>query len=203
MIPIGLALAGLVLCPLAVWGEDSSPLLKRWLENPPNLLEDIENAPSFATKARFSFTGRDNNLGFDLGATDIFLGSSKLTLNGGYQQEFTGENPSYYGNLRYYILPLGSYINLAPQVGYRRVFATGGVDLGWQVVLALSPQSADLRLEQTFTAPGDANEVSTTTLSTSYALQRQLFFHSAIQWRRSFHRSDSVVRLGLELKLSQ
>lgn len=189
-----------MLLPGAIYGQES-PLLQRWLQNPPNLLEDIENSPSFATKARISISSRDNNFGFDLGIEDIFLGNTKLTLSGGYQQEFDGNNQFYYSNLRYYLLPLGSYINFAPQMGYRRVFDSAGLDLGLQLVLALSPQSADLRLEQVFTAPGTPEEVSTTTLSTSYGLQRLLFFHSAIQWRRSFDRSDSVVRLGLEWKL--
>ncbi len=188
--------------PGVIYGQES-PLLQRWLQNPPNLLEDIENSPSFVTKARISISGRDNSLGFDLGLEDIFLGNTKLTLSTGYQQEFDGSNQSYYSNFRYYVLPLGSYVNFAPQIGYRRVFDANGLDLGLQLVFALSPQSADLRLEQVFTAPGSQEEVSITTLSTSYALQRQLFFHSGIQWRRSSTRSDSVVRLGLEWKLEQ
>ncbi len=199
---LSLGFLGLVLVPGVIYGQES-PLLQRWLQNPPNLLEEIENSPSFATKARISISGKDNNLGFDLGLEDIFLSNTKLTLSAGYQQEFDGKDQHYYSNLRYYVFPLGSYINFAPQLGYRRVFDANGLDLGLQLVFALSPQSADLRLEQVFTAPGTPEEVSTTSLSTSYALQRQLFFHSGIQWRRSFTRSDSVVRLGLEWKLGQ
>jgi hypothetical protein len=195
-------LLGLICLP-GYLGAQESPLLQRWLTNPPNLWEDIENSPSFATKARIAISGRDNDLGFDLGVEDVFWGDSKLTVSGGYQQEFNGNNQTYYSNLRYYVLPLGSYVNFAPQLGYRRVFNRTGVDLGVHLVLALSPQSADIRLEQVFTDPGSDTEVGITTLSTSYALDRQLFFHSAIQWRRSSDRSDRVVRLGLEWKLGQ
>lgn len=185
------------------WGQETeqSPLLQRWLKNPPNLLEDIENYPSFPTKARLGITGRDNSLGWDVAIEDIFLGKSQLTLSGGYQQEFTGQNPSYFGNFRYYVMPLGSYINVAPQVGYRQVLDSSGLDVGVQMVLALSPQSADLRLSQVFTAPGQNAETSLTTVSASYALNRQVLLHSGVQWRRSATRSDSVVTIGLEWKL--
>lgn len=181
-------------------GAQESPLLQRWLQNPPDLWSDIENSPSFATKLRLHLNSRDNNLGGGIGVEDMFLGQSRLTLSGGYEQ-VSPDRPAYYTNLRYYFLPLGSYVNLAPQLGYRSVLHSSGVDVGIQVVFALSPQSADLRLEQTFTTPGTTTEVGTTTISASYALDRQLSVHSGIQWRRSAVDSDTLVRLGLEWRL--
>ncbi|MCS6959018.1 MAG: hypothetical protein RMK91_03110 [Pseudanabaenaceae cyanobacterium SKYGB_i_bin29] len=181
-------------------GAQDSPLLRRWLQAPPNLWADIENSPSFPTKLRLHINSRDDNLGGGIGVEDVFLGQSSITLSGGYERESPDRN-SYHAHLRYYVLPLGGYINLAPQLGYRSTLNTTGVDVGIQVVFALSPQSADLRLAQTFTTPGTTTELGTTTISASYALDRQLFLHSGIQWRRSPLYSDSLVRLGLEWRL--
>jgi hypothetical protein len=185
---------------------ESSPVLQRWLANPPDVLYDIYNTPSFNTKLRLGVTSRDNSIGLDVGIEDAFIGKTPLTLSGGYQQEFSGKESSWDANIRYYMLPLGSYYNFAPQVGYRQLNlygqpSTSGLDLGLQGILVLSPRSADLKLSHTFTDPGGNNETSTTSVFASYAISRQWRLGSNIQWRRSPSRSDTRVGFVLEWAL--
>jgi hypothetical protein len=182
---------------------ESSPVLQRWLVDPPNVLSDIYNTPSFSTKLHLGLTARDNSLGFDVGIEDIFLGRSPFTISSSYQQELNGRERSLDANLRYYILPLGSYFNLAPQVGYRYLDlfdqqAVSGLDLGLQGILVLSPHSADLRLSHTIAVPSTNQETSITTLSAGYAITKGLSLGSNIQWRRSPVRADSRVGFLLE-----
>ncbi len=185
---------------------DSSPVLRRWLENPPDLLEEIYNAPIFDQKLRIGITSRDNSLGVDAGFEDLFVGRSPLTVNGSYQSEFSGRESEVQANLRYYLLPLGSYGNIAPIVGYRQFNQIdrpqiSGLDVGLQGILILSPHSSDLRLSHTFTSPNGNLEMSTTTLSTSYALTNNLRLGTKVEWRRSPLIYDSRVGILLELKL--
>jgi hypothetical protein len=185
---------------------DSSPVLRRWLSNPPDLLDDIYNSSSFDTKIKLGITSRDNRFGIDVGVEDIFVGQSRFTASGSYQTEFSGRESGFDANLRYYVLPLGSYFNIAPQVGFRQLDVLNqptisGVDLGLQGILVLSPHSADLRLGQTFTAPGSNVELSITSLSASYALTKQMRLGSKIEWRRSPNFSDSRVGFVMELNL--
>ncbi|MEE3715154.1 hypothetical protein V2H45_00180 [Tumidithrix elongata RA019] len=185
---------------------DSSPVLRRWLTNPPDLLDDIYNSPSFDPTLRVGITSRDNNLGVDVGIDNLLVGQTRLAASASYQSEFSGKESGFDANLRYYILPLGSYFNIAPQVGFRQLNVTdrptiSGVDLGLQGILVLSPHSADLRLGQTFTAPGSNVELSITSLSASYALTKQIRLGSKIEWRRSPIFNDSRVGFVLEFNL--
>jgi hypothetical protein len=185
---------------------ESSPVLRRWLADPPDVLYDIYNTPSFNTKLRLGITSRDSNLGVEVGVEDAFIGKTPLAISGSYQQEFSGKESSWDANIRYYMMPLGSYYNFAPQVGYRQLNlfgqpTTSGLDVGVQGIVVLSPRSADLKLSHTFTDPGGNNETSTTSVSTSYAFSRQWRLGSSIQWRRSPARSDTRVGFVLEWSL--
>jgi len=185
---------------------DSSPVLRRWLERPPDLLEDIYNTPSFNTKIRMGITSRNNSLGVEAGIEDLFVGQSPLTVSGSYQTEFSGLESQFQANLRYYMLPLGSYWNISPIVGYRQFNQLhhpqiSGLDLGLQGILVLSPHSSDLRLSHTFTAPNSDLEMSITTLSTSYAITNNLRLGTKVEWRRSPLFYDSRVDFLLELAL--
>lgn len=185
---------------------ESSPVLQRWLEQPPNLLEDIYNIPSFNTKMRFGLTSRDNSLGIEAGIEDVFVGRSPLTVSGSYQTEFSGRESELQANIRYYVLPLGSYWNISPIVGYRQFNQLdrpqiSGLDLGLQGILVLSPHSSDLRLSHTFTSPSGNLEMSTTTLSSSYSITNNLRLGTKIEWRRSPLIYDSRVGFLLELAL--
>ncbi|HEY9651105.1 MAG TPA: hypothetical protein V6C95_10620 [Coleofasciculaceae cyanobacterium] len=105
--------------------------------------------------------------------------------------------------MRYYILPLGSYVNLAPQVGYRYVetgsFSTDGVNVGARLMLVLSRTgAADVSLTQSFISPGSSEEVGMTTLSLGYALTRNLRLSTDIQKQNSREEKDSRVGVVLE-----
>jgi len=180
---------------------EQSPVLQRWLVNPPNVLADIYHEPSFRTKLRLGIQGRDR-LGWELALEDAFVGDSPLTVSAGYQSDFSGPDRDAHVGLRYYLQPRGSYWNLAPQIGYRHWESLTGTASGWEVgfqtVLALSPRSADLRLSQLWAAPGTATETGTTQLSASYALSRHLWVRSHLQWRRSPQQSDSRAGFALE-----
>lgn len=185
---------------------ESSPVLRRWLDQPPDLLEDIYNTPSFNTKIRVGITSRNNFLGVETGIEDLFVGQSPLTVSGSYQTEFSGRESEFQVNLRYYMLPLGSYWNVSPIVGYRQfnqldLPQISGLDIGLQGILLLSPHSSDLRLSHTFTSPSGALEMSTTTLSTSYAITNNLRLGTKIEWRRSPLIYDSRLGFLLELAL--
>ncbi len=185
---------------------DSSPVLRRWLEKPPDLLDEIYSLPIFNQKLRIGITSRDNSLGVEAGFEDLFVGKSPLTVNGSYQSEVSGRESEIQANLRYYFLPLGSYWNILPIVGYRQFNQIdrpqiSGLDVGLQGILVLSPHSSDLRLSHTFTSPSGNLEMSTTTLSTSYAITNNLRLGTKIEWRRSPLIYDSRVGFLLELIL--
>lgn len=185
---------------------ESSPVLRKWLDNPPDLLNDIYNTPSFNTKLRVGITSRDNSLGIEAGVEDLFLGQSPLTVSGSYQSELSGRESELQVNLRYYLFPLGSYWNVAPIVGYRQFnqferSQISGLDVGLQGILVLSPRSSELRLSHTFTSPNGNLELSTTALSTSYALSSNLRLGTKIEWRRSPTVYDSRIGFLLELAL--
>jgi len=185
---------------------ESSPVLQRWLEKPPDLLEDIYNTPSFNTKLRVGLTSRNNSFGVEGGFEDLFVGPSRLTVSGSYQTEFSGRESELQANIRYYVLPLGSYWNVSPMVGYRQFNQferpqISGLDVGLQGILVLSPHSSDLRLSHTFTSPSSNLEMSTTALSSSYAITNTLRLGTKIEWRRSPLIYDSRVGFLLELAL--
>jgi hypothetical protein len=185
---------------------DRSPVLQRWLNSPPDLLDDIYNSPSFDSKLRIGITSRNHSLGLELGIEDIFIGKLPVTFNANVQAELSGRESEINANFRYYLLPLGSYWNVAPVVGYRQFNQferpqISGLDVGLQGILVLSPQSSDLRLSHTFTSPQSNLEMSITTLSSSYALTNNLRLGTKIEWRRSPIIYDSRVGFLLELAL--
>lgn len=200
----------------AVWAEkdldldpkirQESPVLERWLEKIPDIAEDIRNDPSFRTRIRLGyaeFPSRDNSSGVILGVEDVFFGQTSLTLSGDYQTAFNGKRTAIGGNLQYYLLPLGDYVNLAPMVGYRYIqtgnYSTDGLNLGLKLKLALSRTgAADITVSQSFISPGGDNEVGLTTLSVGYAITSNLRLAADIQAQNSRARKDSSVGILLE-----
>ncbi|MBZ8180942.1 hypothetical protein [Oscillatoria salina] len=185
---------------------ENSPVLQRWLEEVPNVLEDIENDPSFRTRVRFGysqFPSTDEAGGFIVGVEDIFLGRTNFTLSGDYQASFNGERESYGADLNYYLLPLGSYVNLAPVAGYRYIesenYSTDGVNLGAKLQLALSRTgAADIVFNQTFISPGSRDEVGITSISVSYAVTRNLRLSADLEKHNSREEKDSRVGIVFE-----
>jgi hypothetical protein len=98
---------------------------------------------------------------------------------------------------------LGSYVNIAPVVGYRHLetnsYSTDGVNLGAKLLLVLSRGgAADISLTQSWVAPGTGEEVGLTTLSVGYAITRNLRISTDIQQQNA--KQDKDTRLGVVLE---
>ncbi len=185
---------------------EDSPTLQRWLEEVPDVWEDIKHDPSFRTRIRLGFTtfpSTDNASGINLGVEDIFIHRTGLTISADYQSAFNGDRNAVGTDLHYFLLPLGNYFNLAPFVGYRYVqsndFNTDGVHLGLRLMLALSRTGAgDISLSQSFISPGGNEEVGITSLSVGYAVIPQLRLSTDLEWQNSIENDDSRAGINLE-----
>ena len=185
---------------------EGSPVLQRWLRQVPNVWQDIENDPSFKTRVRLGFSqfpSAGGKLGWNAGVEDVFVGRTGLTVSGDYQGSFNGETQAYGAQLRYYMRPLGSYINVAPVVGYRHLetdfYSRGGVNVGARLLLALSRGgAADISLTQSWVKPGTDEEVGLTAVSVGYAVTRHLRLSADIEKQNARESKDSRVGIVLE-----
>ena len=185
---------------------EDSPVLQRWLENIPDVLSEIRNDPSFRTRLRLGysyFSSNDEASGFNVGIEDGFIGRTGLTISADYQASFDHDQESYGADLRYYVLPLGSYINIAPIIGYRQLtieeFSTSGINLGVRLLLVFSRTgAADISLTQTWVAPGSDDEIGITTLSLGYAVTDDLRVSTDVQ--RWGSEDGEEGRLGISLE---
>ncbi|WP_017307110.1 hypothetical protein [Spirulina subsalsa] len=191
---------------------EESPVLQRWSEEIPDVLHDIRHDPSFKTRVRLGysqFPSTRHHSGWNIGVEDVFLGKTGLTVSAEYQGTFKGDSltgdqrRTWGGDLRYYVLPLGSRVNIAPVLGYRNIttgaYQTDGVNVG--ATLKLIPSrtgAADLSLTQTFVSPGSGDEVGITTLSVGYAITRHLRLSTDLQKQNSVAKKDSRVGIVLE-----
>jgi len=188
---------------------ENSPLLQRWLEEIPDVLSEIRNDPSFRTRVRLGysqFPSSDQAGGFNIGIEDVFIGRTGLTVSADYQTTFEGDRQAYGADLRYYVRPLGSTINIAPVVGYRYLetdeYTTDDINLGLRLLLALSRTgAADISLTQTWVAASRDDEVGITTLSVGYAITENLRLSTDIQKQNSSLNKDSRVGIVLEWML--
>ncbi len=185
---------------------EDSPVLQRWLQETPNVLEDIRHAPAFKTrfKAGFSlFPSNDDAIGINIALEDVFISNTGLTISADYYTAFNSDRLSVGANLHYFLFPLGSYINLAPLVGYRYIqtndYSSDGVNLGLRLILALSRTgAADLSLSQSFVSLGSQEEVGITFLSVGYAFTSHLRFSTDIEWQNSPVNKDNRFSFNLE-----
>lgn len=139
----------------------------------------------------------------NVGVEDVFIGRTGLTVSGDYHVSFNGDREAFGADLRYYVLPLGSYVNVAPLVGYRNLdtdeYSTDGINVGVRLLLVLSRTgAADLALTQSFVSVGSSEEVGITTLSVGYALTRDLRLSTDIQKQNARQAKDSRVGIVLE-----
>ncbi|NJL88607.1 MAG: hypothetical protein HC916_01515 [Coleofasciculaceae cyanobacterium SM2_1_6] len=184
----------------------NSPVFQRWQQQIPNIWAEIENDPSFRTRWRLGYGENNHRGGVNLGVEDIFL-VDRFTLSGDYQSDYQtyqtndqNNNVAYGAELRYYLLPMGNYVNVAPVLGYRQInaenFTTNGVRVGGRVQVVLSrPSAADLALSQTWVAPGSSQEVAITDVSLGYAITRHL--RVGTQWQLQQSGQGSDRRLGI------
>ncbi len=189
---------------------ENSPVLQRWLEDIPDVLSEIRNDPGFRTRVRVGysqFPSSDRQGGIHVGIEDVFLGQSPVTLSGDYQTTFQEGRSAYGAELRYYVLPLGNAVNIAPVAGYRRVegedYAIDGVNLGLRLQLQLSRTgAADVAVTQSWVNPGsNSAEVGITTLTFGYAVTEQLRLSTDLQRQNSPQQKDNRVGVGLEWML--
>jgi len=185
---------------------ENSPVLQRWRDQVPNILEEITRDPSFRTRLRLGyslFPSTDQATGITLGVEDVFIGNSRFTVSGEYHATFNRDRTTYGADLRYYLRPLASYIHVAPLVGYRHLetdaYSLDGVNLGARLLLVLSRNgAADISLTQSWVAPGTDTAVSLTTLSIGYAITPELRVSTDIQ-KQNFRQSKDT-RVGIILE---
>lgn len=184
---------------------EDSPLFQRWTDEVPDVLSEIHHDPAFRTRVRVGYGqwANEDSGGLIVGVEDVFLGRTGLTLNGDYQTTLDGEQTAYGAALRYYLLPLGSLVNIAPVVGYRHLdgnhFTTDGLQVGARAVFSLSRTgAADIAIAQTWVVPGSEEEVSTTALSFGYAVTQNLRLSTDVQWQAARERQDTRWGLLLE-----
>lgn len=184
-----------------------SPVLQDWLQEVPDIADEIRNQPSFRTRLRVGYAQfpSDNQAGgVHLGIEDVFLvAGSGLTASGSFNRSWNDERESFAAEARYYLLPLGSYVNLAPTLGYRSLetpdYTTNGLDVGFRLMLIPSPGGgADIGLSQRWIAPGSQQEVGMTSLSLGYAVTSKLRLGTDLEWQNS--QSGQSSRLGLVLE---
>ncbi|MFM7426407.1 MAG: hypothetical protein ACKO7W_15675 [Elainella sp.] len=188
---------------------EASPLWQRWQEEVPDVLSEIRRDPSFRTRLRLGysqFPANGQEAGLNLGVEDAFVGRTGLTVSASYQRSFNGEREAYGGDLHYYVLPLGSSVNLAPVVGYRQLhtdrYSTDGVNLGARLRIVPSRTgAADITLTQTWVAPGSSEEVGISTLSLGYAVTPDLRIATDLEKQNAPQRKDSRVAVVLEWML--
>jgi hypothetical protein len=183
-----------------------SPVLEKWRNQPPNVLEDIKNDPSFRTRVRLGlsyFPSTFDSLGWHVGLEDLRIGRTQLTVNADYQATFTGKRQAGGATLRYYLFPLGKVLNIAPVMGYRYLetprYNTDGLEVGARLQLALSRGgAADLAITQTWVNPRQREEVGLTGLSFGYALTKKLRLSTEVQKQNSRQKRDTRFGIGLE-----
>uniref|UniRef100_A0ACD5GS75 Uncharacterized protein n=1 Tax=Desertifilum tharense IPPAS B-1220 TaxID=1781255 RepID=A0ACD5GS75_9CYAN len=170
------------------------------------MLEEIRRNPSFRTRVRLGyshFPASDDKAGFNVGVEDVFIGRTGLALGADYNGTFGGEVASVGGELRYYALPLGGYLNVAPTVGYRYLqtddYSRGGLNVGVRLMLVPSRGgAADIALSQNFVSPRSGEEVGITTLSFGYAVTPNFRISTDIQKQNARESRDSRVGVVLE-----
>ena len=188
---------------------EDSPVLQRWLETVPDVATDIEQDPAFRTQLRIGyaeFPSTDQTRGIHIGLQDIFVGHTPLTLSAEYTSNGRGDRQLLGFDAQYYILPLGSYGNVAPVVGYRSIdtpeFSNDGVNVGFRIIVIPSRSgAADLSLTQSWVAPGTDKEIGLTTFSVGYAVTRDLRIATDIQAQNTPEGHESRVSLLLEWML--
>ena len=184
---------------------ENSPVLQRWLEEVPDVLSDIERDPSFRSRIRVGYSQgwSDRDSGFIVGAEDVFLGATGLTVSGDYRGEWDGDDEQYGLDLRYYLLPLGKTVNVATVLGYRHVNQgpdeVDGANVGIRLLLVPARTgAADISLTQTWVDPGSDRALSRFILSAGYALTPDLRLSTDFQVQTSDQQSQTDVGLLLE-----
>jgi hypothetical protein len=105
--------------------------------------------------------------------------------------------------LRYYLLPLGNYVNIAPVLGYRQLesedYSIDGVQLGGRVMLALSRTgAADIALGYSRVGGGSEESGGLFSINVGYAVLPQL--RLGADWQRQDAEDEGENRWGIVLE---
>lgn len=186
---------------------ESSPVLQRWSEEVPDVLSNIRNEPSFKTRVRLGYgfyPSNDDRSGVSVGVEDIFFSKSlPLTLSAEGHTTFDGDRSNVAARLNYYLLPLGSRINIAPTLGYQAFsgenYDRDGLEVGGKIQLNLSRSGAsNISLSQQFVNVSGDEEMGITTLGAGYAITKQLRLATEIQKHNSSAAKESRVGFFVE-----
>lgn len=191
---------------------ESSPVLERWLQETPDVIEAIRNQPSFSPRLQVSrafFPSSDDENGLAVGIEDVFIGDLPLTINADYFGNFDdgdAEREAFGAHLRYYTRPLGSYINVAPIIGYRHIEAEGfsesGLQAGFQIkVVPSRGGGADFAYTQTWVSPTEEDSVLLTQFEFGYGLTNRLRLATDLEWQFAAGDTESRFGVGLEWRL--
>jgi hypothetical protein len=86
-----------------------SPVLQRWLQEVPDIADEIRNQPSFRTRFRVGyaqFPSTHQASGIHLGIEDIFIvPGSGLTASGSFNRSWNNDRESFGAEARYYLFP--------------------------------------------------------------------------------------------------
>ena len=183
-----------------------SPVLRKWLNGIPDVMSDIKTDPSFRTRVKFGYSqypSTNQSGGFHLAVDDIFFGRSGLSASANYSSASSGNRSTYGADAQYYLLPLGSYINITPLIGFRHLqtdkYSRDGLNLGVKLmIIPARGGGADLALSQSWVGFGSNTETGLTTLSVGYALTNQIRLSTDIQQQNARENYDSRVGVGLE-----
>lgn len=185
----------------------NSPVLQEWLQEIPDIADEIRHQPSFRTRFRVGhvqFPSSNQASGIHLGVEDVFLiAGTGLTASGSFNRSWNDDLESFNAEARYYLLPLGGYVNLAPTLGYRSLetpdYMTNGLDVGFRLMIVPSRGGgADIAVGQHWIAPGSSHEVGITSISVGYALSSRLRLGTDIEFQNSRTGQDSRIGLLLE-----
>ena len=188
---------------------ENSPVLQRWLDEVPDVLSDIDHDLSFRPRLRAGYQQpwSEGDGGIIVGVEDVFLGTTGLTVSGDYQTTFGDRDRDHheqYGlDVRYYLLPLGKNVNVAPVLGYRQVDLgrddVEGANVGIRLLFVPARTgAADLSLTQTWVDPGSDRALSRFKLSVSYALTQEVRLSTDLLVQTSDYQSQTDVGLLLE-----
>ena len=135
--------------------------------------------------------------------SDIRNAPSFTTRN---QAGYTFFPSSYGAELHYYVLPLGSYFNVSPIVGYRHAesgddYSIDGAHVGVRARFVPSRTgAADITLDQSWIV-GDSESLNITQLNLGYAVTSNLRLSTDLEWQRTASEGDGRVGINLEWSL--
>ena len=184
---------------LATEDIENSPVLRRWLEEPPDILGEIRNDPAVPMRVR---VGLASNREWTVGVEDITL-YDRVTLSGDYRRAFDEQSDEEYGAaLRYYVLPRGSYFNVAPQLGFRHLELNDGLTEGLLAgvvgTIALAPGAADLVVGYGLVEPFSGDEATVGSVTAAYHVTESLRLAGQVNWRHTVFKDDISVGVMLE-----